>query len=116
MRGHKSAEGEAGKRQRLPSTRRRGVLHHRQQVLKLAPAFVVAAGAAAHTAKVKAYRRPSAMHKCPRQRLHYLVVHGAGKQGMRVRNDRHAARVAGGKVQRDFKRTGRPMDDGFLGL
>ena len=61
------------------------------QILGLAAAFVVHAGARADAAEVEAQRAEAALHERARQRLHDLVVHGAGKQRMRVRDHRDAA-------------------------
>ena len=54
--------------------------------------FVVHPFGGAHAAKVKAHRRPAALHKSTRQGLHHLVVHGAAKQGVGVGDDGHATR------------------------
>ena len=47
---------------------------------------------AAHPTKVEAHRRPAALHKGARQRLHDLVVHGAAKQRVGMGDDGNATR------------------------
>ena len=76
--------------------------HHGQQVLQFTATFVVAAGADAHTAKVKTHRCPAALGEGAGQRLHHLVVHGAAKQRVRVGDHRHAPGRAGGRVDGDL--------------
>ena len=63
--------------------------YNRQHVIGLTTPFVIGACTFAHAAKVKAHGLPPALNKGTRQRLHHLVVHGAAKLGMRVRNDRY---------------------------
>jgi len=69
----------------------------------------VAANTATHAPKVKPHRRPAALNKGSRQRLHHLVVHGAAKQRVRMGNDGHATGAANWCVNCDFKRTHRTL-------
>ena len=87
--GDKGAERKPGQRQ---SALRRYLLHHGQQVLQLATAFVVHPFRGTDTAKVETYRLPAALHKGTCQRLHHFVVHAAAKQRVGVGDHHHTTR------------------------
>ena len=89
MAGDKGAERKPGQRQ---SALRRYLLHHGQQVLQLATAFVVHPFRGTHAAKVETHRLPAALHKGTRQGLHHFVVHGAAKQRVRMGDHHHTTR------------------------
>jgi hypothetical protein len=69
------------------------VVYDRHQVLQLAPPGVMGTFGGANAAKVEPHRAPTALHKGAGKRLHHLVVHGSGKQGMWMRNDCHSTRL-----------------------
>jgi hypothetical protein len=48
-------------------------------------------GTGTNSAEIKTHRTPTALHKCSRKRLYYLVVHGSAEQGVWVSNDSHTA-------------------------
>ena len=87
--GDKGTKREPGQRQ---SALRRHLLHHGQQVLQLAPAFVVHPFRGTHAAKVETHRLPAALHKGTCQGLHHFVVHGAAKQRVRMGDHHHTTR------------------------
>ena len=113
----KSTEGKSGQRQRsLPLTVGRDVLHHRQKIFQLAPAFVVATATGANAPKIEANRRPAGRDEGPRQRLNHLVVQRAAEKRMRVGNDGNAARLGIGRIQRDFQYPRGALNGGFKGF
>lgn len=117
MRGDKSTKGKASQSNRAL---RRYSADYGQHVIQFATAFVVLAGAAAYTAKVKANGRPAALSKRTGQGLHHLVVQSATKKWMWVRNDSDAAwghaRVGSRCIDGHIDQAGGAIDLEFLGL
>ena len=116
--GHKGPKRKPGQGQ---GANRRQVLNHRQEVLSLANAVIVHPLGVTHPPEVEANRRPPLRHKGPGQRLNHLVVHGAAKQRVRMRNHGHAfcrhawrCSIWCRRIHQDFNSTRGALDPKFL--
>ena len=84
--GHKGPKRKPGQGQRSFG---RKLLNHRQKVLRLTNAVIMHPLGVTHPPEVEANRGPPLRHKGPGQGLNHLVVHGAAKQRVGVRNHDH---------------------------
>ena len=116
--GHKGPKRKPSQGQ---GANRRQVLNHRQKVLRLANAVIVHPLGVTHPPEVEASRRPPLRHKGPGQRLNHLVVHGAAKQRVRMRNHGHAfcrhawrCSIWCRRIHQDFNSTRGALDPKFL--
>ena len=89
--GDEAAEGEAGKRHRQlrrdsPRDRRQGGqrIDQMQEIVRLAPPFVVGTFAAADAAKIGTYGEPPERSECPGNGRGDLIVERAAVQRMRM--------------------------------
>ncbi|MCY1542274.1 hypothetical protein D9M68_780150 [compost metagenome] len=91
---------------------------HGQQIIELAPAFVVHALAGTHPPEVEPHRSQTRQHTGPSQRLHHFVGQRAAMQRMRMRDHRHASRGKLGPVngQLNLPRRARHRQDFRLGV
>jgi hypothetical protein len=110
---HCRAEGEAGQH------RARGlqVREHGEQIVHFAAPAVVRALACADAAEVRPPGNVAQFHERARQRLHDLVVERAAVQGMRMGDQRQAAKRSSvparrslGLVHRALQLAGRALD------
>ncbi len=115
--GDEGTKGKAGQGQR-PAGRIAlgGMRDHRQQVVALAPAFVVRASALPHAAEVEAPGIPTALHKSARQGLHDFVVQRAAEQRVRVSDHCGTAPCTDSGVARHLQQTGWARNGETLGL
>ena len=80
------------------STCGRCLLDNRQKISGLTGATIMRTRRCTHPTEIKTRHRPTALHKCTRQRLHNFVVHRSAKKWMRMRHHRHTKRSALGLV------------------
>ena len=117
MAGYKRAERKTGQCQRAMGS---GVRDHVQQIEQFAASFIVCALTLAHTPKIKAHGAPTTLNKCPRKRLHHLVVHRAAKHRVRMGNDGRSGQAMftgpGRRINEQFQRSCRAIDGQTLGM